>query len=376
MSEQPAFGCASSMCDPRSEPEALEDSLAQLLSPDDIIAALLQDMDELTQTDHLTTNSGYANGDDNDPESEEGILREGEHPGNPAGGVFDAEALLPRANVTRLMQAELPPNVKISGAAKTLMQEMASEFLCFVAGEANEQRCADQHKAISTKDFTDALTQLDLGMFVSSANTALIASSSTRSSSPTSSANSQSEDGSFSRRRAFNNPIGEGFRFAETTNRPHHHAQAPSASALGMPRPFIFTTAPEQPSTPLGLVATMLRNATPPPAPIPPHVPPTLATMLRNATPPPAPILPHVPPTLATMLPNATLPPAPIPPPVRPTLATILPNATLPPAPIPPHVARMLASTRLGGPLDTSHFTIDENFSLSDLTHDPYSHMG
>jgi len=261
MSEQPAFGCASSMWDPSAELEALEDSLPQLLSPDDIIAALIQDMSELPQTDHLTKNSGYANGDDNDPESEEGVLLEGEHPGTPAAGVFGAEALLPRANVARLMQAELPPNAKISGAAKTLMQEMASEFLCFVAGEANELRRADQRKAISTKDYTDALTQLDLGMLVSSVDTALIAmrsaknpsgaastSSSTRSSSPTSSARSQSEDGSFNRRRAFDNPIGEGFRFAETTSRPHHYAQAPPASALGMPRPFIFTTAPEQPS--------------------------------------------------------------------------------------------------------------------------------
>ena len=56
----------------------------------------------------------------------------------PTEPLRDQDRLLPVANVARLMASELPPDAKIAKEAKVLMQEMVSEFICFLTGEAND----------------------------------------------------------------------------------------------------------------------------------------------------------------------------------------------------------------------------------------------
>ena len=48
----------------------------------------------------------------------------------------EQDRLLPLANVARLMALELPKDAKISRDAKVLMQEMVTEFICFLTAEA------------------------------------------------------------------------------------------------------------------------------------------------------------------------------------------------------------------------------------------------
>ncbi|EYU28977.1 hypothetical protein MIMGU_mgv1a021400mg [Erythranthe guttata] len=48
----------------------------------------------------------------------------------------EIELSLPIANVGRMMKKILPPSAKISREAKERMQQCASEFICFVTGEA------------------------------------------------------------------------------------------------------------------------------------------------------------------------------------------------------------------------------------------------
>ena len=72
----------------------------------------------------------------------------------------EQDRLLPMANVARLMASELPKDAKISRDAKVLMQEMVSEFICFVTAEANDFSIADNHKAITQEDHLSALESL------------------------------------------------------------------------------------------------------------------------------------------------------------------------------------------------------------------------
>ena len=72
----------------------------------------------------------------------------------------EQDRLLPMANVARLMACELPRNAKISRDAKTLMQEMVSEFICFVTSEANDLSLMSHRKALSPDDILSALEAL------------------------------------------------------------------------------------------------------------------------------------------------------------------------------------------------------------------------
>ena len=72
----------------------------------------------------------------------------------------EQDRLLPMANVARLMACHLPKDAKIARDAKVLMQEMVSEFICFMTAEANDMCMAEGHKAISTEDHLNALEAL------------------------------------------------------------------------------------------------------------------------------------------------------------------------------------------------------------------------
>jgi histone H3/H4 len=72
----------------------------------------------------------------------------------------EQDRLLPLANIGRLMARELPEGAKVSKDAKVLMQEMASEFICFLTSEANDISLEDQRKSIAHDDILDACGEL------------------------------------------------------------------------------------------------------------------------------------------------------------------------------------------------------------------------
>ena len=72
----------------------------------------------------------------------------------------EQDRLLPMANVARLMAGELPKDSKVSRDAKVLMQELLSEFICFLTAEANDISNVDNHKAITPEDQLSALENL------------------------------------------------------------------------------------------------------------------------------------------------------------------------------------------------------------------------
>jgi len=76
------------------------------------------------------------------------------------------DRLLPFANVSRLMAMELPKDAKVAREAKILMQEMVSEFICFMCSEANDISLSDMRKSISQQDILASFGQLDLDAFM------------------------------------------------------------------------------------------------------------------------------------------------------------------------------------------------------------------
>ena len=72
----------------------------------------------------------------------------------------EQDRLLPMANVARLMAAELGKDAKISRDAKILMQEMVSEFICFITAEANDFAIAEGKKAITQEDLLSSFDSL------------------------------------------------------------------------------------------------------------------------------------------------------------------------------------------------------------------------
>ena len=75
----------------------------------------------------------------------------------------DAQRLLPGANVARIMSRELLVGCKISRDARALMQELATEFICFITSEANDMSLADGRRSITSMDLINACVALDLG---------------------------------------------------------------------------------------------------------------------------------------------------------------------------------------------------------------------
>ena len=78
----------------------------------------------------------------------------------------EQERLLPMANVAKLMAKQLPPTAKISREAKVLMQEMASEFICFIAAEASDLSLQANQQAITPDQIIESLDKLDFSIFV------------------------------------------------------------------------------------------------------------------------------------------------------------------------------------------------------------------
>lgn len=72
------------------------------------------------------------------------------------------DKLLPIANVGRIMKKILPPSAKISREAKERMQECASEFICFITGEASSRCHKENRKTVNGDDICWALSSLGL----------------------------------------------------------------------------------------------------------------------------------------------------------------------------------------------------------------------
>ncbi|KAL8028897.1 hypothetical protein ABFX02_14G192400 [Erythranthe guttata] len=72
----------------------------------------------------------------------------------------EIELSLPIANVGRMMKKILPPSAKISREAKERMQQCASEFICFVTGEAAHRCQKENRKTVNGDDICWALSSL------------------------------------------------------------------------------------------------------------------------------------------------------------------------------------------------------------------------
>ncbi|EYU21005.1 hypothetical protein MIMGU_mgv1a023430mg, partial [Erythranthe guttata] len=70
------------------------------------------------------------------------------------------EKMLPIANVGRMMKKILPPSAKVSREAKERMQQCASEFICFVTGEASDRCHKENRKTVNGDDICWALSSL------------------------------------------------------------------------------------------------------------------------------------------------------------------------------------------------------------------------
>ena len=58
------------------------------------------------------------------------------------------------------MAMELPKDAKVARDAKHLMQELVSEFICFITSEANDISLAEKRKAISQEDILASFAEL------------------------------------------------------------------------------------------------------------------------------------------------------------------------------------------------------------------------
>jgi len=83
----------------------------------------------------------------------------------PAEPLREQDRLCPLANVARIMATELPEDAKIARSAKVMMQEIVTEFLCFITSEANDISLTKGHKAVTQDDVVQAFENLDLGVF-------------------------------------------------------------------------------------------------------------------------------------------------------------------------------------------------------------------
>ena len=70
----------------------------------------------------------------------------------------EQDRFMPIANIAKIMARELAHtgHAKISQDTKTLMQECATEFICFIMSEANDQAAQAKRKAVSGQDIINA----------------------------------------------------------------------------------------------------------------------------------------------------------------------------------------------------------------------------
>ena len=70
----------------------------------------------------------------------------------------EQDRLMPIANIGKIMARQLAytGHSKISEDTKRLMQECATEFICFIMSDANDQATQTKRKAVSGQDIIDA----------------------------------------------------------------------------------------------------------------------------------------------------------------------------------------------------------------------------
>ena len=66
---------------------------------------------------------------------------------------------MPIANIAKIMARELAHTgyAKISQDTKTLMQECATEFICFIMSEANDRATQLERRTVTGEDIIEAL---------------------------------------------------------------------------------------------------------------------------------------------------------------------------------------------------------------------------
>ena len=74
----------------------------------------------------------------------------------------EQDRLLPAANVGRVMASILPENAKISRDARHFMQEVVTEFICFLTSEVNDRCLAEKRRIMTVHDYIAAARSLDL----------------------------------------------------------------------------------------------------------------------------------------------------------------------------------------------------------------------
>ena len=74
----------------------------------------------------------------------------------------EQDRFMPIANIAKIMARELAHtgHAKISQDTKTLMQECATEFICFIMSEANDQAAQAKRKAVSGQDIINACQKM------------------------------------------------------------------------------------------------------------------------------------------------------------------------------------------------------------------------
>jgi len=74
----------------------------------------------------------------------------------------EQDRFMPIAIIAKIMARELAHlgYAKISHDAKSLMQEAATEFICFLMSEANDQALNAKRKSVSGQDFINACSNL------------------------------------------------------------------------------------------------------------------------------------------------------------------------------------------------------------------------
>ena len=82
---------------------------------------------------------------------------------------------MPIAIIQKIMARELSHlgYAKISHDAKTLMQEAATEFICFIMSEANDQALQAKRKSVSGQDIINACDSMDMREMVQPMTNAL-----------------------------------------------------------------------------------------------------------------------------------------------------------------------------------------------------------
>jgi len=89
---------------------------------------------------------------------------EGTHGKSMGDFMREQDRLMPIANIGKIMARQLAytGHSKISEDTKRLMQECATEFICFIISEANDQATQAKRKAVSGQDIINACEHMEM----------------------------------------------------------------------------------------------------------------------------------------------------------------------------------------------------------------------